>query len=99
MTTIADVIGRVNTQLKDTLWARWPLAELCDYFNDAIRAILLVRPDAGAVMTTLETVPGTRQSLPGMYSGCWILCAFRMGGRCYRYHVRYWIPNIRAGTL
>lgn len=59
MTTIADVIGRVNTQLKDTLWARWPLAELCDYFNDAIRAILLVRPDAGAVMTTLRLCRNT----------------------------------------
>ncbi|AOP42941.1 DUF6682 family protein [Edwardsiella piscicida] len=64
MTTIADVIGRVNTQLKDTLWARWPLAELCDYFNDAVRAILLVRPEAGAHVTQLHCVAGTQQRLP-----------------------------------
>lgn len=35
MITIAEIIGRVNTQLKDTAWLRWPLAELCDYYNDA----------------------------------------------------------------
>lgn len=64
MTTIADVIGRVNTQLKDTLWARWPLAELCDYFNDALCAILLVRPEAGAELAHLPCVAGTRQQLP-----------------------------------
>ncbi|HBM0098355.1 TPA: hypothetical protein LT061_004923 [Salmonella enterica subsp. enterica serovar Blitta] len=64
MTTIAEIIGRVNTQLMDTLMMRWPLAELCDYYNDAVRAIILVRPDAGASVETLKCEPGSRQSLP-----------------------------------
>ncbi|HBZ9867360.1 TPA: hypothetical protein MND73_004290 [Salmonella enterica subsp. houtenae] len=64
MTTIAELVGRVNTQLTDPLWLRWPLAELCDYYNDAVRAVILVRPDAGASVETLMCVPGSRQSLP-----------------------------------
>lgn len=64
MTTVAEIIGRVNTQLLDTLMLRWPLAELCDYYNDAVRAVILARPDAGAVVETLACVPGSRQSLP-----------------------------------
>ncbi|CAM3629309.1 MULTISPECIES: DUF6682 family protein [Yersinia] len=64
MITIAEIIGRVNTQLKDTAWLRWPLAELCDYYNDAIRAVILARPDAGATTEILTSVIGTRQQLP-----------------------------------
>ncbi|EGR6730047.1 hypothetical protein I7877_001119 [Salmonella enterica] len=64
MITVAEIIGRVNTQLQDTLMVRWPLAELCDYFNDAVRAVILARPDAGASAETLECVPGSRQTLP-----------------------------------
>ncbi|HGU4229558.1 TPA: DUF6682 family protein, partial [Escherichia coli] len=29
MTTITEIIGRVNTQLVDPMMVRWPLAELC----------------------------------------------------------------------
>ncbi|EKN3715208.1 DUF6682 family protein [Yersinia enterocolitica] len=64
MITIAEIIGRVNTQLKDTAWLRWPLAELCDYYNDAIRAIILARPDAGATTEVMTTEVGTKQRLP-----------------------------------
>ncbi|EBE6296437.1 hypothetical protein ABDM08_001311 [Salmonella enterica] len=64
MTTVAEIIGRVNTQLLDTLWLRWPLPELCDYYNDAVRAVILARPDAGASVEILECVPGSRQALP-----------------------------------
>ncbi|QKJ87408.1 hypothetical protein PMPD1_2466 [Paramixta manurensis] len=64
MTTIAEVIGRVNTQLKDSAWLRWPISELCDYYNDAIRAVILSRPDAGATVETLDCVAGTKQTLP-----------------------------------
>lgn len=48
MTTITEIIGRVNTQLVDPMMVRWPLQELCDYYNDAVRAVILARPDAGA---------------------------------------------------
>ncbi|ECO0902231.1 hypothetical protein AA449_27285 [Salmonella enterica subsp. enterica serovar Newport] len=64
MMTIAEIIGRVNTQLLDTLWLRWTLSELCDYYNDAVRAVILARPDAGASVETLKCVPGSRQALP-----------------------------------
>ncbi|EME3610143.1 hypothetical protein VYJ26_001770 [Yersinia enterocolitica] len=60
MITIAEIIGRVNTQLKDTAWLRWPLAELCDYYNDAIRATILARPDAGATTDVITTEVGTK---------------------------------------
>ncbi|EEM1821285.1 hypothetical protein GKA92_24650, partial [Salmonella enterica subsp. enterica] len=64
MITIAELVGRVNTQLTDPLWLRWPLAELCDYYNDAVRAVILVRPDAGASVEALACVPDSRQLLP-----------------------------------
>lgn len=28
----------MNTQLVDPMMVRWPLQELCDYYNDAVRA-------------------------------------------------------------
>lgn len=43
MTTITEIIGRVNTQLVDPMMVRWPLQELCDYYNDAVRAVILAR--------------------------------------------------------
>lgn len=61
---ISSIMGRVNTLLKDTAWLRWPKSELLDYFNDAIRAIILIRPDAGASNEVITCVPGTKQSLP-----------------------------------
>ncbi|HAX5199295.1 TPA: hypothetical protein JZG68_003660 [Escherichia coli] len=64
MTTVTEIIGRVNTQLIDPLMVRWPLSELCDYYNDAVRAVILARPDAGASLETLNCVPGSRQTLP-----------------------------------
>ncbi|EIX4511175.1 hypothetical protein MKI77_005216 [Escherichia coli] len=64
MTTISEIIGRVNTQLVDQMMVRWPLAELFDYYNDAVRAVILARPDAGASLETLNCVPGARQTLP-----------------------------------
>ncbi|EET7765706.1 hypothetical protein FDR82_004786 [Escherichia coli] len=64
MTTITEIIGRVNTQLVDPMMVRWPLQELCDYYNDAVRAVILARPDAGASLETISCVPGARQVLP-----------------------------------
>ncbi len=64
MTTITEIIGRVNTQLVDPMMVRWPMQELCDYYNDAVRAVILARPDAGASLETIVCVPGSRQTLP-----------------------------------
>lgn len=64
MQKIAEVIGRVNTQLVDVAWMRWTKAELLDYYNDAIRAVIIVRPDAGEMSEKLTCVAGTKQQLP-----------------------------------
>lgn len=64
MQKIAEVIGRVNTQLVDVAWMRWTKAELLDYYNDAIRAVIIVRPDAGEISEQLVCVAGTKQQLP-----------------------------------
>ncbi|CUY43253.1 DUF6682 family protein [Serratia marcescens] len=64
MQKVAEIIGRVNTQLVDVAWLRWPKAELLDYYNDAIRAVIIVRPDAGESSELLTCVEGTKQQLP-----------------------------------
>ncbi|SLM63495.1 MULTISPECIES: phage adaptor protein [Dickeya] len=64
MITINDVIGRANAQLVDTHWLRWSKSELLDYFNDAINAVIIIRPDAGASVEVFACQPGTRQQLP-----------------------------------
>lgn len=64
MQKIAEIIGRVNTQLVDVAWMRWPKAELLDYYNDAIRAVIIVRPEAGETSEVLTCVAGTKQQLP-----------------------------------
>ncbi|AHG22193.1 hypothetical protein Z042_23195 [Chania multitudinisentens RB-25] len=64
MQKIAEVIGRVNTQLVDVAWMRWTKAELLDYYNDAIRAVIIVRPDAGETSEILTCIAGTKQQLP-----------------------------------
>ncbi|MDU7470082.1 MAG: DUF6682 family protein, partial [Serratia marcescens] len=48
----------------DVAWLRWPKAELLDYYNDAIRAVIIVRPDAGESSELLTCVEGTKQQLP-----------------------------------
>ncbi|MEE3649456.1 MULTISPECIES: phage adaptor protein [unclassified Brenneria] len=64
MTTINDVIGRANAQLIDPQWLRWTKSELLDYFNDAINAVIIIRPDAGLSEETFTCAAGTRQELP-----------------------------------
>ncbi|MBJ2111351.1 hypothetical protein JFQ86_00785 [Serratia ureilytica] len=64
MQKVTEIIGRVNTQLVDTAWLRWPKAELLDYYNDAIRAVIIVRPDAGESSELLTCAAGTKQQLP-----------------------------------
>ncbi|WEF10301.1 hypothetical protein M9782_13850 [Pectobacterium actinidiae] len=64
MITINDVIGRANAQLVDTHWLRWSKSELLDYFNDAVNAIIIIRPDAGASREALSCAVGARQTLP-----------------------------------
>lgn len=61
---VVDVLGRVNTQLRDPGFIRWTRSELLGYFNDAIRAVALKRPDAMASVMPFECSAGVRQQLP-----------------------------------
>lgn len=62
--TVQSLTGRALNQLRDPGFIRWPLAELCDYYNDAVRAIILIRPDAGAVTERITAIAGAHQHLP-----------------------------------
>lgn len=62
--TVNSLLERVNQRLIDPGWVRWPRQELLDYLNDAVRAIVLRRPDASTSYQTFTCVAGTRQTLP-----------------------------------
>lgn len=62
---VQAVIDRVQLSLQDTTGVRWPVvSELVLWVNDAQRAIVLLKPDAGAVNTTITLEAGTKQSIP-----------------------------------
>lgn len=61
---VVDVLGRVNTQLRDPGFIRWTRSELLGYFNDAVRAVALKRPDATASILAFTCVAGVKQQLP-----------------------------------
>lgn len=62
--TVATILKRVNTLLVDPTFTRWPKQELLDYYNDATKAIVLVRPDAYTKNTEFTCAAGTKQTLP-----------------------------------
>lgn len=61
---IKTIVDQVNDQLVDDGFVRWPKAKLIEAFNDAQRAIVLIRPDANVVEADLTCVVGTKQTLP-----------------------------------
>lgn len=64
MTTITEIIGRCNSQLADELKLRYPDAELVDYYNDALRAMITVRADVGASTEIIPCSASSIQQLP-----------------------------------
>lgn len=62
--TANALIERVNQRLIDPGYVRWTRQELLDYLNDAVRAVLIRRPDANAITESFVCVAGTRQALP-----------------------------------
>lgn len=62
--TVASIIERANTLLNDPGFTRWSKQELLNYFNDASKAIVLVRPDAHAKHVDFACKAGTTQTLP-----------------------------------
>lgn len=61
---IEYITGQVNSQLMDDGFIRWPKAKLVEYFNDAQRAITLIRPDSFVKDAQFTCVAGTKQVLP-----------------------------------
>ena len=59
-TIVAD---RVSELLQDVSRVTWTEPQLIEWCNDAVRALVLVRPDVSAVFKNLQLVAGTRQEL------------------------------------
>ena len=62
--TSNEVLNRVSLLLNDNDFIRWGKSELLDYLNDALRAIVLRRPDSNCVDEEFTCVSGTKQRLP-----------------------------------
>lgn len=68
MFTCLDVIRTASRALFDTDHVRWTLPELLDHINDAVRAIVAVKPNAKTDTVTLTLAAGTLQTLPEQYT-------------------------------
>ncbi|MRX32810.1 DUF6682 family protein [Aminobacter sp. MDW-2] len=64
MPTGKDIMVRAGVLLMDEEHVRWPLAELCEWINDGVKAIVLAKPSASSLSQPLQMVAGTLQSVP-----------------------------------
>lgn len=60
----SEILRRASTLLNDDDHVRWPVAQLFDWLNEAIRAILMAKPSAHTETVLITLVTGTKQSLP-----------------------------------
>lgn len=58
------IISTRNTQLNDPEGTTWPNAAMLDAVNEALRTLVLARPDATSTTATITTVAGTQQMIP-----------------------------------
>lgn len=63
-TKVVDILDRASIILQDNTNVRFPNLELLKFFNDAQREVVLHRPDAKMVNTTLDLATGSKQTLP-----------------------------------
>lgn len=63
-TTVQSILKNAQTALSDLAGTTWPATELAVYLSDAQRALVVARPDAGAVTASFVPVAGARQTLP-----------------------------------
>jgi hypothetical protein len=63
-TTAQSIIRRAVEIAQDVSSIRWPISEVCRYYNDAQREIVLQRPDAMATNAALTLAAGSKQALP-----------------------------------
>jgi hypothetical protein len=60
-----SVIKTVHVDiLQDSTCSKWPISELCRYFNQGQREIVMFRPDACTKRVTLALTAGYKQTLP-----------------------------------
>lgn len=57
---VIDIISRAQTLLQDT-GVYWLVTELQDWLNDGYREVLLLRPDANAIVDEMVCAAGVRQ--------------------------------------
>ena len=62
--TAQTIVDTVEVILQDPSNIRWSADELLDYLNEAQRTVVLFKPDANSVYTTLTLVLGDRQTIP-----------------------------------
>lgn len=60
---VSELLFRVKRILLDEELLRWVEQELLDWYNDAIRQVVMLRPDAASVTNTFTCQPTTRQTL------------------------------------
>lgn len=79
MPLASEIMDRARVQLIDKDSIRWPLAELCEWLNEGVRAILLAKPSASTATIQLKLAKGTLQQLPddGDQSPLMFLDAYR----------------------
>lgn len=61
---ILTLVNKVNQQLQDDQFTRWPKEELIGYFNDAQLSVIQNRPDAYTKDADIVCAAGTKQALP-----------------------------------
>ena len=64
LVTAADAIDRAARALNDIHNVRWGRPELLKHLSDAQRAAVLVKPEVNPQTASIQTIPGTRQTLP-----------------------------------
>lgn len=62
--TAQSIIRRCVEIAQDMTSVRWPISEVCRYYNDGQREIVLQRPDALSTNAALSLTTGSKQSLP-----------------------------------
>lgn len=65
--TAQQVMVLAGRLLQDESAIRWTFQELCDWINEAVKAIVLARPAASSQTITMALQAGTLQALPDSY--------------------------------
>lgn len=58
------IIRKAQIDLLDEAGTRWPARELVSHLNDAVRALVVARPDITTTTTAVALAAGARQALP-----------------------------------